>query len=108
MTRRDIFDSLTLERIDRAGPLEEPDLLARIFDLADMRSTDGRVHARYMALAARSRRQWQYVAARYDAGAMQRVFDRPSCTDVAYNAASASASAPDADYETTHLQTTGD
>jgi AbiJ N-terminal domain 3 len=42
ITRRDIFDSLTLERVDWAGRLEEPDFLARIWDLADMRSTDGR------------------------------------------------------------------
>jgi AbiJ N-terminal domain 3/Abortive infection C-terminus len=42
ITRRDIFDSLTLELVDWAGRLEEPDFLARIYDLADMRSTDGR------------------------------------------------------------------
>lgn len=33
---------LTLGHIDWAGRLEEPDFLARIWDLADMRSTDGR------------------------------------------------------------------
>ncbi len=33
---------LTFGHIDWAGRLEEPDFLARIWDLADMRSTDGR------------------------------------------------------------------
>jgi AbiJ N-terminal domain 3/Abortive infection C-terminus len=42
ITRRDIFDSLTLERVPWAGRLEEPDFLDSIYDLADMRSTDGR------------------------------------------------------------------
>lgn len=42
ITRRDIFDMLTLDGINWAGRLEEPDFLARIWDLADMRSTDGR------------------------------------------------------------------
>lgn len=42
ITRRDIFDMLMLEGTDWAGRLEESDFLARIWDLADMRSTDGR------------------------------------------------------------------
>jgi AbiJ N-terminal domain 3/Abortive infection C-terminus len=42
ITRRDAFDMLTLDGINWAGRLEEPDFLARIWDLADMRSTDGR------------------------------------------------------------------
>ncbi len=42
ITRRDIFDTITMQNVAWAGRLEEPDFLARIWDLADMRSTDGR------------------------------------------------------------------
>lgn len=42
ITRRDIFDTIAMQRIGWAGRLEEPDFLDRIRDLADMRSTDGR------------------------------------------------------------------
>jgi hypothetical protein len=42
ITRRDIFDFITLERIDWSGRLEETAFLERIWDLHDMRSTDSR------------------------------------------------------------------
>lgn len=42
ITRRDIFDTITMEQIDWSGRLEEPDFLARIYDLAGMPSTDPR------------------------------------------------------------------
>jgi hypothetical protein len=42
ITRRDIFDAITLEKIDWSGRLEEPAFLDRIWDLNDMRSTDRR------------------------------------------------------------------
>jgi hypothetical protein len=42
ITRRDIFDTITMEHVVWSGRLEEPDFLDRIYDLADMRSTDGR------------------------------------------------------------------
>jgi hypothetical protein len=42
ITRRDIFDAITMENVAWAGRLEEPDFLGRIWDLADMRSEDRR------------------------------------------------------------------
>jgi hypothetical protein len=42
ITRRDVFDTITTQRIAWPGRLEEPEFLDRIFDLADMRSTDSR------------------------------------------------------------------
>jgi hypothetical protein len=42
LTRRDIFDHLTMDNIAWNGRLEEPDFLARIWDLGSMPSTDGR------------------------------------------------------------------
>lgn len=42
ITRRDIFDTITLQGIDWSGRLEEPDFLNRIYDLASLPSTDGR------------------------------------------------------------------
>jgi hypothetical protein len=41
-TRRDITDSLVADRVNWAGRLEEPGFLGRIWDLADLRSTDSR------------------------------------------------------------------
>jgi AbiJ N-terminal domain 3/Abortive infection C-terminus len=42
ITRRDIFDTITLERVAWSGRLEEPDFLERVWDLGDMQSTDSR------------------------------------------------------------------
>ncbi|MGV8131255.1 MAG: abortive infection family protein [Candidatus Pacearchaeota archaeon] len=42
VTRRNIFDVITIERISWNGSLEEPDFLSRIFDLSSMPSFDGR------------------------------------------------------------------
>lgn len=41
-TRRDLIDFFVLEKVDWAGRLEEHDFLARIFDVHNMPSTDGR------------------------------------------------------------------
>lgn len=41
-TRRDIIDSILLEQVSWSGRLEEPDFLARIFDLRAMPSKDSR------------------------------------------------------------------
>ena len=41
-TRRDIIDWISVENIVWSGRLDEPAFLARIWDLGDMRSTDGR------------------------------------------------------------------
>jgi hypothetical protein len=41
-TRRDIFDSITIENTRWNGRLEEPEFLARLFDLSSLPSTDGR------------------------------------------------------------------
>lgn len=41
-TRRDLIDSLLLERVQWAGRLEEPDFLARIFDVNALPSKDHR------------------------------------------------------------------
>lgn len=42
VTRRKIFDTITLSKVFREGRLEEPDFLARIYDLDTMPSTDSR------------------------------------------------------------------
>lgn len=42
ITRRDLFDALTVEQIDWSGRLEETEFLSRIWDLSQMRSTDHR------------------------------------------------------------------
>ena len=42
ITRRDIFDFITIENIDWSGRLEETAFLERLWDLNDMRSTDSR------------------------------------------------------------------
>ena len=41
-TRRDLVDFFVLEKVDWAGRHEEPDFLARMFDVHNMPSTDGR------------------------------------------------------------------
>ncbi|WP_446057551.1 AbiJ-related protein [Acidithiobacillus ferriphilus] len=41
-TRRDITDSLMLENVNWAGRLEEPDFLARLFDVKSLPSKDHR------------------------------------------------------------------
>jgi hypothetical protein len=42
LTRRDIIDALVAEKVNWSGRLEEPEFLARIFNLQDMPSFDGR------------------------------------------------------------------
>jgi hypothetical protein len=42
VTRRGIFDWITLENLHWSGRLDDVDFLARIFDLANLPSTDGR------------------------------------------------------------------
>jgi AbiJ N-terminal domain 3/Abortive infection C-terminus len=42
VTRRKIFDTITLSKVFWEGRLEEPDFLARIYDLETMPSTDSR------------------------------------------------------------------
>lgn len=42
VTRRGIFDRVTLERIPWSGRLDEPDFLVRLYDLKKMHSTDRR------------------------------------------------------------------
>jgi hypothetical protein len=42
LTRRDIFDHLTMERLSWHGRLEEPAFLERVWDLSSLPSTDGR------------------------------------------------------------------
>ncbi len=42
ITRRNIFDALRVQRVNWAGRLDEPDFLARIFDLEQMPSLDSR------------------------------------------------------------------
>ncbi|MFW5757732.1 MAG: abortive infection family protein, partial [Bacteroidota bacterium] len=42
ITRRDIFDTMTVEGISWNGRLEETEFLARIYDLSKIPSTDGR------------------------------------------------------------------
>jgi len=46
-TRRDIFDSFVVEKLTWNGRLEEPDFLARLFDLKSMPSNDGRFDDAY-------------------------------------------------------------
>lgn len=46
-TRRDIFDSITIEHVSWNGRLEEPDFLARLFDLSSLPSTDSRFKDAY-------------------------------------------------------------
>lgn len=46
-TRRDIFDSIVIENVPWNGRLEEPDFLARLFDLKSLPSTDGRFKDAY-------------------------------------------------------------
>jgi len=43
VTRRDIVDAIMVEKIDWAGRLEEPQFLARLFDLSNLPSTDNRL-----------------------------------------------------------------
>lgn len=42
LTRRDIIDALVIEKISWAGRLEETEFLGRLFNLAEIRSTDHR------------------------------------------------------------------
>jgi hypothetical protein len=42
ITRRDIFDAMVAEKINWSGRLEEPEFLARLFELQNMPSTDSR------------------------------------------------------------------
>jgi hypothetical protein len=42
ITRRDITDSMVAEKVNWAGRLEEPEFLARLFDLQSLPSTDSR------------------------------------------------------------------
>lgn len=42
ITRRDIFDTLTVEGVNWNGRLEETDFLSRLYDLSKIPSTDGR------------------------------------------------------------------
>lgn len=42
ITRRDIFDTMTVERISWNGRLEETEFLSRLYDLENMPSTDSR------------------------------------------------------------------
>ncbi|MCL1040549.1 hypothetical protein L2712_02620 [Shewanella marisflavi] len=42
ITRRDLFDAIIVEKIDWAGSLEEPEFLARIYNLQEISSTDQR------------------------------------------------------------------
>lgn len=46
-TRRDLIDSLLLEKVQWSGRLEEPDFLARIFDVNGMPSKDHRFSSAY-------------------------------------------------------------
>lgn len=42
ITRRDIFDTITVEGLSWSGRLEETDFLSRLYDLSKISSTDGR------------------------------------------------------------------
>ena len=42
ITRKDIFDAIVIEGIDWSGSLEEPEFLARIYNLQEIKSTDQR------------------------------------------------------------------
>ena len=58
-TRRDIFDSIVIENVPWNGRLEEPDFLARLFDLKSLPSTDGRFKDAYGDI-------WQHRINNYD------------------------------------------
>lgn len=58
-TRRDIFDSIIIEKVAWNGRLEEPDFLARLFDLKSMPSSDGRFNDAYGDI-------WQHRINNYD------------------------------------------
>lgn len=58
-TRRDIFDSLSIRSFNWSGRLEEPDFLARIFDINSLPSTDGRFRDAYGDI-------WQHRINNYD------------------------------------------
>lgn len=47
LTRRDIVDFIMLEGVNWAGRFEEPDFLKRIYNLEEMKSTDGRFRNAY-------------------------------------------------------------
>jgi AbiJ N-terminal domain 3 len=42
ITRRDIVDAITVEKVDWSGRMEEPEFLSRLFNLAGLPSTDNR------------------------------------------------------------------
>ena len=58
-TRRDIFDSIIIENVPWNGRLEEPNFLARLFDLEALPSTDGRFKDAYDDI-------WQHRINNYD------------------------------------------
>lgn len=58
-TRRDIFDSIVIENVPWNGRLEEPDFLARLFDLKSMPSNDARFSDAYGDI-------WQHRINNYD------------------------------------------
>lgn len=58
-TRRDIFDLIIIEKIPWNGRLEEPDFLARLFDLKSMPSGDSRFSDAYGDI-------WQHRINNYD------------------------------------------
>ena len=58
-TRRDIFDSIVIENVPWNGRLEEPDFLARLFDLKSLPSTDDRFRDAYGDI-------WQHRINNYD------------------------------------------
>lgn len=47
VTRRNIMDALTIEKVDWAGRLSEPDFLSRIWNLREMPSRDHRFQDAY-------------------------------------------------------------
>lgn len=58
-TRRDIFDSLLIEDVSWNGRLQEPDFLARLFDLKSLPSTDSRFKDAYGDI-------WQHRVTNFD------------------------------------------
>ncbi len=58
-TRRDIFDSIVIEKVSWNGRLEEPDFLARLYDLKSMPSSDSRFSDAYDDI-------WQHRINNYD------------------------------------------
>jgi len=58
-TRKDIFDSIVIEKVAWNGRLEEPDFLARLYDLKSMPSTDSRYPDAYGDI-------WQHRINNYD------------------------------------------